>query len=54
MIKIPRNEDDKKDKAKLYAKVKTRAALIASLTARLFRLKSAFLKDLMSDKEAIP
>ena len=45
IIKIPKDREDMKDKAKSFTSIKTREALLAALAARLFRFKSAFLTE---------
>ena len=51
IIKIPKNKEAKNDKGKSFTSAKTRAALLAALTARLFRFKSAFLEESKMEEE---
>ena len=54
IIKIPKDEKAKKDKAKSFTTIKTRGALLSALAARLFRFKSAFLEEKKAGEEEIP
>ena len=54
IVKIPKNDKNKYDKAKSFTSVKTSGTLLSALTARLFRFKSAFLEENKGDEDEIP